>query len=98
MHPQQAYQLCRRYKYRYVRITTTDGMVYDGFISDVDSYNVTLAIPTCEMEDELRGESSSGDVDFRHVQFFRRRRGRRFFRRVILPLFIISALFPRRFF
>lgn len=96
MHPEVAYDLSMRHMNRFVRVTTTDGQVFEGFVADVDPNHVILAIPTCEWDEEYRGQPTS-DADFREVQFFGRRR-RRFFRRVILPFFIISSLFLRPFF
>lgn len=95
MHPEKAYGLCMRHMNRYVRVTTKDGKVYDGFIAEVNPGHVILAVPSCEGDGEFGGESSSGSY-FRDVVFFGRRR-RRFFRRVILPFFIISSLFLRPF-
>ncbi|MED4732404.1 hypothetical protein P9597_30775 [Aneurinibacillus migulanus] len=82
-HPIPWYTSCRQYLHRYVRITTKDGNVYDGFIADVNPENVTLAIPTCEAE----------GADDRQFGF-----GRRRFRRLALPLFLLSSLFLLPFF
>lgn len=84
MHLHEAYSLCRRYQYRYVRVTTKDGRVYDGFIADVDREKVTLAIPIGDGEETHRGKSTK-EAEYR--QF-----GRRRFRRRVLPLILLSTL------
>lgn len=45
MRKHQAYSLCRQYMYRYVQLTTKDGRTHHGYIENVDSDKVYLAIP-----------------------------------------------------
>jgi hypothetical protein len=93
LHPQKAYEICMRHRYRYVGIKTHDGKTYAGFISDVDPESVTLAIPTDEVQESLRGKSAR-NADLRQFFGFPRRR---FFRRA-LPLATIAALSVLPFF
>ncbi len=44
--------LCRHHLQRYVRITTTEGKIYDGLIIDVEHQNVILAVSTYEVKGE----------------------------------------------
>jgi len=70
-------EICWRCMNKYVGIRTTDGRSYDGFISHVDPEYVTLAIPSSEMIEEMRGmpalESTYRQFGF-HTGFFPRRR------------------------
>ncbi|MCV4229839.1 phosphatidylinositol kinase [Virgibacillus sp. LDC1] len=89
-------QLCWRLMNQYVGINTTDGHSYDGFITHVDNEYVTLAVPTDEMIEEMRGmpaqESTYRQFGF-HPGFFPRRRFLQ--RRIPFP---ISAIFLLPFF
>jgi len=90
-------QICWRLMNQYVGIKTTDGHTYDGFIAHVDDEYVTIAVPTDEMIEGMRGmpaqESTYRQFGF-HPGFFPRRR---FFQRRI-PFSLFTALFLLPFF
>lgn len=91
------HDICWRCMNQYVGIRTTDGQSYDGFVARVDPEYVTLAVPTDEMMDQMRGmparESTYRQFGF-SPGFFPRRR---FFERRI-PFFLFSDLFLLPFF
>ena len=48
MHEQEAKDLCKKYKHRYVMVETMDGQQMDGFVESHDDENVVLAVPDCD--------------------------------------------------
>jgi ribosome maturation factor RimP len=65
---------------RHVRIKTQDNKVYEGYIEKVDDEHVYLAVP--------KTKRAAGMVKT-NGNWFRRRH----FRRIVLPLALIAALF-----
>ncbi|WP_047153576.1 hypothetical protein [Aneurinibacillus tyrosinisolvens] len=82
MDTEHSYTLCRHHLHRYVRVTTTEGKIYDGFIVDVNLENVILGIPTHEIEGADSHEFGLGP----------------FSRHLTLPISVLASLFLLPFF
>ena len=52
MKNQEAHEICKKHMYRYVSVTMTSGVVYDGIVENVDDDNLYLAVPIGGMDQE----------------------------------------------